>query len=323
MNALRDAESLLGGYAAGILTADEKAKLFAAALNHQELFDALADEEALRELLADPAARRHLLSQLEATATAESTPFWRRPTMMGLAASFFALVTTSLVLWQRERPLPAAAEHAPEAPITAAKAKDAFAKPAAAAQLQSRPQAKGQATAALPPNPTATLGAAVEEKAEAAAELRGDAKKQAAPAPSAALMEVIAADKQDASPQGFLAKEAPARAHAANTILGAATAQTLPVPICVTERLTSGRMRLTITWATGNQLYLLKRGAMGVSVLAPVTSQQNEAGATVGSFEFAPGVEEHVDLYLLAKPIPDPKFLPAEGPFSGYRKRVF
>ncbi|MBX5496974.1 MAG: hypothetical protein IRZ15_16685, partial [Bryobacteraceae bacterium] len=55
------AEKLLGGYAAGNLTEEERALLFSAALENQQLFDALAEEEALREVLADPAVRRQLL----------------------------------------------------------------------------------------------------------------------------------------------------------------------------------------------------------------------------------------------------------------------
>ena len=47
-----DVRKLLGGYATGTLTDEERNLLFSAALEHQELFDALADEEALRELLA-------------------------------------------------------------------------------------------------------------------------------------------------------------------------------------------------------------------------------------------------------------------------------
>ena len=48
-------EQILGGYATGTLTEEEKRKLFETALHDQTLFDALADEEALRVLLANPA----------------------------------------------------------------------------------------------------------------------------------------------------------------------------------------------------------------------------------------------------------------------------
>ena len=66
----RDAGKLLGGYGTGTLTAEERAALFAAALEDQALFDALADEQALCELLADPAARARLLAALAEAGTA-------------------------------------------------------------------------------------------------------------------------------------------------------------------------------------------------------------------------------------------------------------
>ena len=49
-----DIDKLLGGYATGTLTAEEREALFAAALEDQQLFEALAGEEPLRELLQDP-----------------------------------------------------------------------------------------------------------------------------------------------------------------------------------------------------------------------------------------------------------------------------
>ena len=60
-----EAEKLLGGYAAGTLTPEERRSLFAAALEDQQLYEALVREEPLRELLADPAARRNLLAALD------------------------------------------------------------------------------------------------------------------------------------------------------------------------------------------------------------------------------------------------------------------
>ena len=59
-----DARKLLGGYATGTLSVEERKALFEAALADQELFNAVADEEALRELLADPAYRRELVAEL-------------------------------------------------------------------------------------------------------------------------------------------------------------------------------------------------------------------------------------------------------------------
>jgi hypothetical protein len=60
-----DLEKLLGGYATGTLTAEERQALYEAALEDQRLFDALSREEALRGLLSDPAARARLLAALD------------------------------------------------------------------------------------------------------------------------------------------------------------------------------------------------------------------------------------------------------------------
>lgn len=60
-----DLEKLLGGYATGTLTAEERQALYEAALEDQRLFDALSREEALRSLLSDPAARARLLAALD------------------------------------------------------------------------------------------------------------------------------------------------------------------------------------------------------------------------------------------------------------------
>ena len=62
-----DIEKLLGGYAAGTLTKEEREALFQTALDDQQLFDALANEEALKELLEDPESRQRLLDVLGAS----------------------------------------------------------------------------------------------------------------------------------------------------------------------------------------------------------------------------------------------------------------
>ncbi len=67
-------ETLLGGYATGTLTAQERTLLFEAALADQALFNALADEQALKELLDNPHARRRLLTALRAQAARPSLP---------------------------------------------------------------------------------------------------------------------------------------------------------------------------------------------------------------------------------------------------------
>jgi len=103
-------EKLLGGFAADTLTAEEKRRLYAAALQDQQLFNALADEQALKELLADPAVRRRLLEALRNTTpspTGRSLPWltwFRRPANLALAGGFtvavFAVVLGTKVYQQ-------------------------------------------------------------------------------------------------------------------------------------------------------------------------------------------------------------------------------
>lgn len=92
-------EKLLGGFAADTLTADEKQRLYSAALQDQQLFNALADEQALKELLSDPAVRRRLLKALKQPTTSgvgSWLDWFRRPAGLawagGLAAAALAVV---------------------------------------------------------------------------------------------------------------------------------------------------------------------------------------------------------------------------------------
>jgi hypothetical protein len=97
-----DLKKLLGGFAADTLTAEERQRLYTAALNDQQLFNALADEQALKELLADPDVRRRLLAVLEQTsASGAGDPlswlnWFRRPVGLafagGLSAAALAVV---------------------------------------------------------------------------------------------------------------------------------------------------------------------------------------------------------------------------------------
>jgi hypothetical protein len=60
-----EARKLLGGYATGSLTEAERAALFQAALEDQDLFDGLAGEQALKEVLDEPGVRQRLIAVLE------------------------------------------------------------------------------------------------------------------------------------------------------------------------------------------------------------------------------------------------------------------
>jgi len=102
-----DIKKLLGGYATGTLTAEERQALFAAALEDQELFDALAREQSLRDLLRDPAARAELLSALD-TLASRTGGFWqwlRRPAVAGLAMAGVTAIAI-VAVWQGTRVAP-------------------------------------------------------------------------------------------------------------------------------------------------------------------------------------------------------------------------
>ncbi len=107
----RDIEKLLGGYATGTLTDEERHRLFEAALHDQALFDALTHEAALKEVLDDPTHRRRVLAALEAQQRSARRPlvvmleWFRRPANVALAGT---LATAVIAVWifvaiERER----------------------------------------------------------------------------------------------------------------------------------------------------------------------------------------------------------------------------
>jgi hypothetical protein len=148
----RDLKQLLGGFAAGTLTSEEREALFQAALEDQALFDALAEEEGLRELLADPIARAKLLGDLR-----EEAPqgLWRRlagwlrkPATLALAGSAAALLLVVGVVrfTQRETEGPQLVAQAPRPVET----------PPAAAVVQP-PKARPTMRRAAPPAAASAL----------------------------------------------------------------------------------------------------------------------------------------------------------------------
>ncbi|MBZ5575476.1 MAG: hypothetical protein LAP40_02820 [Acidobacteriia bacterium] len=101
-----DIEKLLGGYATGTLTPEEREALFTAALHDQPLFEALMREEPLRELLQDPVAKTRLIAALEGT----PTPWyqgWLRPAALVAAVAGLAVVAVVAVVVQRRTAQPA------------------------------------------------------------------------------------------------------------------------------------------------------------------------------------------------------------------------
>ena len=77
---------LLGGYATGTLTDDERERLFAAALDDQALFDALAEEQPLKDLLDDPESRGYLLAELDQPAQTDTPVVAGRMSKMARSA---------------------------------------------------------------------------------------------------------------------------------------------------------------------------------------------------------------------------------------------
>ena len=101
-------EALLGGYATGTLTEQERDALFRAALTNQNLFNALADEQALKELLDDPASRRELLDALGEARMPFLAKFrmWMgRPASWAVAGSMAAAVLAVVVLIRVHTPM--------------------------------------------------------------------------------------------------------------------------------------------------------------------------------------------------------------------------
>jgi hypothetical protein len=116
---------LVGGYAAGILTEEERRALFEAALSDQELFDELAREQPLRELLSDPRARMQLLNAVagERPLVQKITGWLGRPASWVMAGGLAAVVLLVLAFVRTGHPPPApqpvltARREAPAPPI--------------------------------------------------------------------------------------------------------------------------------------------------------------------------------------------------------------
>jgi hypothetical protein len=104
-----DIRKLLGGYAAGVLTEEERRALFEAALTDQDLFNELAREQALKELLEEPAARRQLLEALrEKPGLLDRFRAWLSRPVAWVAVGSLAVATLLVVVVVRRTEAPSA-----------------------------------------------------------------------------------------------------------------------------------------------------------------------------------------------------------------------
>jgi hypothetical protein len=98
---------LLGGYAAGTLTEQERNELLEAALHDQKLFDALADEEVLRQALDDDPFRRELAGMLnprKPNLAERLAGWWIRPTPLAWAGSLAAMAIVAVLVYRAHDP---------------------------------------------------------------------------------------------------------------------------------------------------------------------------------------------------------------------------
>lgn len=311
-----EAGKLLGGHAAGNLSDAERRTLYGAALEDQALFDALMEEEALRELLADPLARAQVLAVLAPAlppVQPKVRPLWRRPGVLGAAASLLMASLAGLT-WLRspQAPPPVRQEPAPAKALSVEMAEEAPAKPRKAPKTRAVPQVE-----APPPPWKGELPAAGPVAAEAAA-IQADQAPPPAPAPA-----------QD---RRLKAAEAPLRSAPAAAAVevvsglvrgdagGRVTGEAL-VPAWTLASLQDGSTLVAVTAPRAAVVVLLKRGAVGVEVL------QGRASAAEGDrvrWQYRVKLKDgdSLDLYLPTGPVADPAALPEGGPVEGFRARI-
>ncbi len=288
----RDLRELLGGYAAGTLTAEEREALFQAALESQALFDALADEEALRELLADPACRAQLLRDLGEQPAGFWQPFaeWmRKPATLAFAGSAAALVLMIGVVRFAQRE--------PEAPKLVAQAPLETELPPRASVVR-QPEPKPMRPAAPPAEKQAEP---VREAPAAAAPVAAPpAEKQAEPVRQAPATPALVA----APPAKTRAEEV---REAATAPAPVATPQPVALSCVILARSSQGdwieaapnatfhegaEVRLRVRSAEDGSILATARDGATVTMLtpptgAPVSSGQDLILPPAGSFELA------------------------------------
>lgn len=161
-----DVRKLLGGYATGTLTEDEKQALFEAAINDDELFAALSDEQALKEMLDDSAIRAQILRATDEpkfTIAGSLREWFERPRSKALVATgavLLCVIAFNTVRDKYERqPEMAVLNSAPPAPTTALR-DEPVAAPPATSPSKSAPKRQAKSEAA-PPEKKVTVPAPV------------------------------------------------------------------------------------------------------------------------------------------------------------------
>ncbi len=219
---------LLGGYATGTLTDDERNLLFSAALEDQELFDALADEEALRELLAEPRTRRALIQELEQAPVASSPrpTMWRHftPSRWAIAGGLAALLLIAVgIQYKSSQPPPA--EETVNLALNRAPENIPVPQPAAAPAAIPRTNSPKKAERQLADERRADAGRA--EEPEKKAEAEADSKTAAREQLNQAVRDRIAQVSKESAP---VAQAQPAPVTPAQIVTGGFRSAAAPPP---------------------------------------------------------------------------------------------
>jgi hypothetical protein len=333
---LRDAEKLLGGYAPGILSDDEKKALFGAALESQEIFDALMDEDILKQILDDPESRAKVLASLEASA-AKVKPIWLRPLWIGAAASVFIVFMASYSLMRNQGQI-----HRAKPPIGVELAEESAAEDsveAMAAKPSVAREAGGIGFAELPAEYAPTL-----PWPKDIANTQVVAAKEAPAPPPLQEQEAIPDEAPTAIPtidysKAFAARPTindktseSQRPSAAASSIGAASApramdeasERAPsspsqAPIWTISNLGNGRVAVKVVRTVPNaHIVLLHRGRSGVRHVLPSWLEADEF-----HFEIDVSKGGSLDLYQLKTQPSDYIKLPKTGPVDGHRVRIY
>jgi hypothetical protein len=185
-----DVRKLLGGYATGTLTEEEKELLFQAALHDDALFAALADEHALKDLLDDGAVRAQVLQATEDPrfsvwgALREWFEHPKSKALVATAAVLLAIIGFNQVRMGRTPETTSIAElRAPAAPQT---------RPTAPEAKKSQPETTGRLAPFRARPPQESLRDAQSASADKAKSTTANSIRQSSEAPPASPLQAAA-----------------------------------------------------------------------------------------------------------------------------------